>query len=199
VDVNYATRWFKAHALEFNADPISVGGYGSSSGGYTVMLSAMRPHDPRYMALAVDGSPSVDASLSYVIVLWGVIDPHARYLLAKEGGRQETVVRTEAYFPNEDVMREGNPQILLERGEKASLPPTLVIAAEADEAVPNDIPTRFVDAYRNAGGAIEIEWFEGVGHLFALKPGPQTNRALEVIKAFVARQVVGVSDKRVRR
>jgi acetyl esterase/lipase len=191
VDVNYATRWLKAHAGEFNADPTSVGGFGSSSGGYTVMLSAMRPQDPRYTEL--EGLSDVDASLSYVIILWGVIDPYARYLFAKEGGRQETVTRTEAYFPSKDVMREGNPQLLLERGERASLPPTLVIAAKGDEAVPNDIPKRFVEAYRNAGGPIEIEWFEG-GHLFGQKPGPQTDRALKVIKAFVARQVAGVSD-----
>ncbi len=26
-DVNYATRWLKAHAAEFNADPQSVGGW----------------------------------------------------------------------------------------------------------------------------------------------------------------------------
>ena len=32
-DVNFATRWLKAHAAEFNADPATVGGMGCSSGG----------------------------------------------------------------------------------------------------------------------------------------------------------------------
>jgi acetyl esterase/lipase len=31
-DVNYATRWLKAHAKDFSADPNSIGGLGASSG-----------------------------------------------------------------------------------------------------------------------------------------------------------------------
>src|SRR5438270_532390 len=56
VDINYATRWLKAHAREFNAEPASVGGLGVSSGGHLIMLSAMRPHDERYAALPLAGS-----------------------------------------------------------------------------------------------------------------------------------------------
>jgi hypothetical protein len=47
-DTNYGTRWFKAHAHEYNADPRHLGGLGGSSGGHVLMLSAMRPRDPRY-------------------------------------------------------------------------------------------------------------------------------------------------------
>ncbi|MQG62876.1 MAG: alpha/beta hydrolase, partial [SAR202 cluster bacterium] len=47
-DVNLATRWLKAHAVEFNADPDTVGGIAGSSGGHTVLLSAMRPNHPAY-------------------------------------------------------------------------------------------------------------------------------------------------------
>ena len=50
-DINYGTRWLKAHARDFNADPGSIGAIGSSSGGHGVFLSGMRPHDPRYAAL----------------------------------------------------------------------------------------------------------------------------------------------------
>src|SRR5437868_1181128 len=31
IDINYAIRWLKAHATEFNADPTTVGGLGVSS------------------------------------------------------------------------------------------------------------------------------------------------------------------------
>src|SRR5262245_59886746 len=55
-DVNYATRWLKAHARDFNADSRRLGGLGTSSGGHTLMSSVLRPHDPRYRALALPGS-----------------------------------------------------------------------------------------------------------------------------------------------
>ena len=51
VDANYATRWMKAQARQFNIDPASVGAMGCSSGGHTVALNGMRPKDPRYASL----------------------------------------------------------------------------------------------------------------------------------------------------
>ena len=49
-DVNYATRWLKARAGYFNADARRLGGLGTSSGGHTIMLSAMRPPMNRAIA-----------------------------------------------------------------------------------------------------------------------------------------------------
>ena len=54
-DINYATRWLKIHAADFNADAATVGGLGVSSGGHLILLSAMRPFDPRYTALPLAG------------------------------------------------------------------------------------------------------------------------------------------------
>mgnify|MGYP003331586298 CR=1 FL=1 len=45
-DVNYAVRWFKLHAKEFNIDAKRVGILGVSSGGHQAMLTALRPRDP---------------------------------------------------------------------------------------------------------------------------------------------------------
>jgi len=47
-DVNLAIRWLKTRADDYNADPLTVGGIGGSSGGHTVLLSAMRAHHPAY-------------------------------------------------------------------------------------------------------------------------------------------------------
>ncbi|HET6315914.1 MAG TPA: alpha/beta hydrolase, partial [Chloroflexota bacterium] len=74
-DINFATRWLKTHVAEFAGAPGSLGGLGLSSGGHLVMLSAMRPHDPRYMEFDLD-TPH-DAGLAYVMMGWPVIDPHA--------------------------------------------------------------------------------------------------------------------------
>ncbi len=77
-DINYGSRWLKAHARDFNADPGTIGAIGSSSGGHGVFLSAMRPHDPRYAALRLNEAPELDATLNYVLACWPVVDPHAR-------------------------------------------------------------------------------------------------------------------------
>ena len=188
-DVNYATRWLKAHARDFNGDPRIVGGLGSSSGGHTVMLSAMRPHDPRYTAIPLGEAPDADATLSYILALWPVLDPYARYLYAQETGRGDLVTHTESYFLTVDAMQEGSPQLILKRGEMVTLPPTLVVQGTADGNIPMAIPERFVAAYREARGVIELELFPDMPHGFGSSPGPETDRALGLMKAFVARQL----------
>ncbi len=188
-DVNYATRWLKAHATDFNADPNSVGGLGSSSGGHTMMLSAMRPHDPRYASQAVPGGHNLDAKVLYVICAWPVLDPYARYLYAQETGAERLVASTEAYFLNQEAMQEGNPQLILEHGAKVSVPPTLIVQGTADDNVPMSIPESFVRAFRAAGGEIELEIFPGMPHGFGNTPGPESDRAIGMMKAFVARQL----------
>ncbi len=125
-DVNYATRWLKAHARDFNAKAHALGGLGTSSGGHAMVLSALRPHDPRYRTFPLPEAEAVDATLSYVVAAWPVLDPYARYLFAREKGRAPLVEATEAYFVTEAAMREGNPQSALERGEPVALPPTLI-------------------------------------------------------------------------
>ena len=191
VDVNYATRWLKAHAAEFNATADQVGGIGSSSGGHTLMLSAMRPDDQRYSALELDGpaGSGVDATLAYTICCWPVLDPYARYLYAQEANNERLAASSEAYFLNQETMKEGNPQHILERGEKVQLPPTLIIQGTRDDNVPLSIPERFTEAFRGAGGDIQLEIFPEMPHGFGNTPGAESDRALELMKAFVSRQL----------
>ncbi len=115
-DVNYGIRWLKSHAHEFNADPDSIGALGASSGGHTVMLNALRPHDSRYTAIPLPDGKDVDASLRYVLACWPVLDSYARYLYAREAGEDRLATSTEAYFLTEDAMQEGSPQLVLSRG-----------------------------------------------------------------------------------
>ena len=192
VDVHYATRWLKAHASELNGDPDTLGGLGTSSGGHTVLLSAMRPSDPRYGAFPLEEGPDVDSTLKYVLALWGVLDPYARYFFALETGREALAARGDDYFLSKAAMQEGNPQMLLERGEQEDLPAVLIIQPTPDGNIPRSMPERFVEAYRAAGGSIELEWFEGARHGFARKPSPETDRALGLMKAFVGRQLAAL-------
>ncbi len=192
-DVHYATRWLKTHAPDFNADPRTVGGMGTSSGGHTMMLSAMRPHDPRYAVLTYPEGGDADATLLYVLAPWPILDSSVRYHFAQEHGRTALVEATEAYFLTHDAMQEGNPQLILERGEKVEMPPTLIIQGTGDDNVPLSVSQRFTEVYRERGGSVELELFPDMPHGFARTPGPESDRALELMKAFVARQLTRAS------
>lgn len=188
-DVNFGTRWLKAHAQDFNADARHLGGLGTSSGGHTMMLSAMRPHDPRYAGLDLLDAEGVDATLAYVVAAWPVLDSYARYCFAKDHGNTSLMSATEAYFLTEDAMKEGNPQLILERGESVELPPTLIVQGTADNNVPLSVSERFEASYRAAGGSVERELFTDMPHGFARDAGAESDRAIGLMKAFVARQL----------
>ncbi len=188
-DTNFATRWFKAHAADFNVDPSAIGGMGCSSGGHTLMLSAMRPSDPRYASVPLDGGDDFAASLRFVLSCWGVLDPFVRYNYARNAGEDRLVVSTEAYFLNQDALHEGNPQEILERGEPVQLPPTLIIQGTNDSNVPLAIPRRFEETFRAAGGTIEVEMFPGMPHGFGNQPFPESQKAVDLMKSFIARQL----------
>ena len=188
-DVNYAVRWLKAHAPDFNADPQTVGGIGSSSGGHTLMLNAMRPRDSRYAALPLPAAAGIDAALAYTLCCWPVLDPYARYLYAQEVSNDRLAASTEAYFLNQDAMTEANPQRILDRGEPVQLPPTLIIQGTRDDNVPMSIPENFTAAYQSAGGNIQLEVFPDMPHGFGNTPGAESDRALSLMKSFIARQL----------
>jgi acetyl esterase len=86
-------------------------------------------------------------------------------------------------------MREGNPQMLLDRGETVALPPALLIQGTADNNLTMAMSLRFVASYRLAGGEAELEQFADMPHGFGNQPGPEAERAHETMKAFVARQL----------
>ena len=189
IDTNYGIRWMKANANRLNIDPQAVGAMGCSSGGHTVALNGMRPRDPRYSAIPLPGGEDFDASVRFMLCCWPVLDPHARYKWAIEIGDERFIGPTEDYFPEHSSLHEGNPQEMLDRGEPVELPPAIIIQGTNDNNVPLFIPHRFEESYRAAGGHVELELFEGMPHLFGNTPGPESDRAIELMKGFVARQL----------
>ncbi|MGH8635199.1 MAG: alpha/beta hydrolase [Burkholderiales bacterium] len=186
-DTNYGVRWLKAKAPEWKGDPSTLGILGSSSGGHVAELVAMRPRDPRYNAL--HGPAGVDASVAYVATRSPISDPHARCRHMEKTNRPEMVKKSKLYFDPWDSIFEANPQHMLDRGERLTLPPLLIMQGELDSNVPWQLQDKFAKAYRAAGGECELEVFPGCEHMWISQPGPQTDRAHEVLKAFIARQL----------
>jgi acetyl esterase/lipase len=188
-DANYGVRWLKAKAREWNGDPATVGALGSSSGGHEIELCAMRPHDPRYNAHPLPEAPNIDATLPYVVARSPVSDPFARYQQAERRQWAEMIQNSKIYFNPWETIYEGNPQLILERREPVSLPPLYVLQGELDDNVLPAVQEKFAATYRAAGGECEFEIFKDCEHRWVANPGPQTDRAYERIKAFIARQL----------
>ena len=199
-DIHYGIRWLKTRAFELGSRPDMVGSMGNSSGGHQAMLLGMRPFDPRYGALPLAGGSSPDATVRCVIMCSPVIDPLGRYHYAKKlkaAGApypplvDEVLPCHDAYWKTEEAMDEGAPATALERGEKVQLPPVLYVQGTEDVAHPRPHLDRFVAAYRKAGGVVDLELFDGEGQGFIMRKAgsPASNRALEMIKEFVHKQI----------
>jgi acetyl esterase len=187
-DINLAVRWLKLRAAEFNGTT-AVGAFGNSSGGHQVVLSALRPRHPSYSALPLPKHPEINASLSYVIAGWPVIDPLYRFRYAKEINNQEHIKAHIEYWRTEEAMAEGSPQTIVERDEQIELPPILMLLKANDKNHPLEMQERFIASYRKRGGPIEVHTFDGLPeHRMVPSPSqPETMRCMETITAFVRR------------
>ena len=176
VDINYAIRWVKARAAQLNTRADLVGVCGASSGGHLAMLAAMRPDDPRYAAIPLPaGSPAVDATVRCVAMAWPVINPLSRYRNAVRERAKGTAwvgdipERQGSFWKNDENMIDGNPMLMLERGEKVPMPPALWVQGRPDPVhdyrdpeapIPGNEPERFATNYRKAGGKIDVVYIE---------------------------------------
>ena len=188
-DANYGVRWLKSRAAEWNGDPSKIGVYGSSSGGHVAELLAMRPRDARYAAIPLPSAPGLDATVAYVATRSPVSDPYARFQQAEKMKRKEMIEHSRIYFNPWETIYEGNPQRILERREPVTLVPLLIMQGALDDNVLPALQEKFAATYTTAGGACELVVFEGSEHEWVAKPGPQTDRAREMVKTFIARQL----------
>jgi acetyl esterase/lipase len=188
-DANYAVRWLKATAGTWNGDPARIGVYGSSSGGHVAELLAMRPHDPRYNSISLPAAPTVDATVDYVAMRSPISDTFARYQNAERRGNEAMVKNNKVFFNPWATIHEGNPQEILEREEKVTLVPFLIMQGALDDNVLPQAQEKFANTYRAAGGECEYRLFENSVHEWVAQPGPQTEKARELVKEFIARQL----------
>lgn len=202
IDVNYAIRWAKAHAGEWNGRADRVGILGVSSGGHQAMLTAMKPTDSRYTTVPLAGGQQFDAKVQCAIMCWPVIDPLGRYRYAKNAQSSSDAklkAAADGWISGHDMywgggeaeMEEANPTQALVRGEKVELPPVVYIQGLADIAHPKPNREQFIASYRKAGGRVELHTFEGVGEAFiTTDPNSQAARdAIDRIIEFVHREL----------
>jgi acetyl esterase len=188
-DANYAVRWLKTKAQTWNGDTAKIGVYGSSSGGHVAELLAMRPRDRRYNAIALAGAPNIDATVAYIATRSPISNTFARYENAERRSNASMVKNNKTFFVPWETIHEANPQEILEREEKVVAVPFLIMQGALDDNVLPEVQEEFVKTYRAAGGECEYHLFENSVHEWVAEPGPQTDKAREVVKQFIARQL----------
>jgi len=192
-DANYGVRWLKSKAVGWNGEPSKIGVFGSSSGGHIAELLGMRPRDARYNAIPLPSAPSIDATVAYVATRSPISDTFARYRNAEEKKRERMIKNNTTYFVPWETIHEANPQEILERHEQVTLVPLLIMQGALDDNVLPAVQEKFAATYRAAGGDCQLHVFEGSEHEWVAKPGPQTDRAREMVKAFIARNLAARS------
>ena len=188
-DANYAVRWLKTKAASWNGEPSKIGVYGSSSGGHVAELLAMRPRDPRYNAIPLAGASNIDASVAYIAMRSPVSNTFARFQNAEKLKRDAMVTNNTTFFVPWDTIHESNPQEILDRRETIVKVPFLIMQGALDDNVLPAVQQKFVESYKAAGGIVQYQVFEGSEHEWVATPGPQTDRAREMVKAFIAQRV----------
>jgi acetyl esterase/lipase len=184
-DVVAGIRFLRAHAARFDVEPGCIGLIGGSSGGHLALLAALR----------------ADAAAAFALALWPIADPGARYRyledrLASPRPSRDPFFKAEllkqahdAYFPDVAAMDAASVPHLVAAGRAERLPPIWVAHPELDENVTLEMTRHLVKAYRRAGGAAELEVFDGVGHAFANFPGAAADRCIARMKDFVGRRL----------
>jgi len=99
------------------------------------------------------------------------------------------VKNNKLFFNPWDTIHESNPQEILDRHEKVTLVPFLIMPGALDDNVLPEIQEKFVATYRAGGGDVQFQIFEGAEHEWIANEGPQTDRAREMVKAFIGRQL----------
>ena len=188
-DANYGVRWLKSKAAAWNGDASRIGVYGSSTGGHVAELLAMRPHDARYNAIPLPAYPGLDATVAYVAARSPISNTFARFQNAEEKKRDNMIKNNKTFFVPWETIHESNPQEILDRHEQVTLVPLLIMQGALDDNVLPAFQEKFVATYKAAGGQVDYHLFPDSEHEWVAKPGPQTDRAREMVKAFIARNV----------
>lgn len=189
VDAHYAVRWLKLNASRWAGDASKIGIYGSSSGGHVAELLQMKPEEPSFATVALEGHPEIDARVQFVVARSAISDPQARYDNAVQKKRDHMIKNNTTYFKPWSTIDLANPQHVLDRKEAVRLVPIFLMQGELDDNVLPDIQVRFCQSYTAAGGNCTLQIFAGSEHEWVAQEGPQTDLARQRAKAFIASQV----------
>ncbi len=201
-DIAAGARYVRANAQRLGVDPRRIGIVGSSSGGQLALLAGVKPGAPEHAGtpiLRADGSLDAgpgDESVAFILALYPVADPHARfrYVVGRRADgsgfdAERLIAAHHGYFASEAQMAEASVTRIVAAREARALPPVWVAQPELDDNVPAAITEAFVQAYQQAGGSVERVHFPGARHGFIGQPGADADKAIALMRDFIGRQL----------
>lgn len=197
-DVAAAVRYVRLNAKALNADPDHIGLIGSSSGAHLALLAALRPDVAQHKGTPIaDASgkfaahDEISAAVDYVVAMWPVSDPAARYRYAKRASIARLAELTEKYFPDEAAMWDASIPRIVTSGEAKTLPPILVVQPGDDGNIPQDMTFDLLHAWQGRGGKLDYLFYPGQPHAFGHRPSAATTDLIQAVGDFIARQTAG--------
>ncbi len=193
-DVTGAVRWVRLNAAALEADAARIGLVGSSSGGHLAMLAGLKPDTPEHRGVPITGDDGaaaahddISAAVSYVVALWPVSDPAARYRYARRARIEALMKGGEAYFGDEAAMWDASIPRIVTAGEASVLPPLLVVQPGEDSNIPQEMTFDLMRAWQARGGRLDYGYFPGMPHAFGHRPSEATSEMVAIITAFARR------------
>jgi len=197
-DVAAAVRFVRANAKALNADASHIGLIGSSSGAHLALLESVRPDAAQHKGTPVsdmkggfEAHDELSAKVDYVVAMWPVSDPAARYRYAKRAKIEALQKGGLSYFVTEDAMWDASIQRIVTSGEATVLPPILVVQPGDDSNIPQDMTFDLLHAWQARGGKVEYAFFPGQPHAFGHRPSEATTDLLRMISAYIQRRLAG--------
>ena len=191
-DVNHGIRWLKAHAADYDTRPELIGTMGTSSGGHLAVLAAIKPDDPRYAAIPLEGGAGMDAHVPFVVTMWPVICPLSRYRIVRQrikdgkgNERQAGLLEDQLeYWLTEEAMEEGSANFIVQRDDPIETPEMLYLQHPDDPLHPRENMDSFIAGYRNRGGTVHQVLFEGDSY-DAIRSDPDSDGAKDSVRKIV--------------
>ena len=206
-DVNYAIRWFTAHAAEFNASAEHVGALGVSSGAHNVLINAMLGFAEPFRSRALPEAPDLKAELAYIICSGSpvdlvdmMVDANVTEAAAGIEVGELDFYGLHEYFGGVGGVTAMSPVHIAASRTDIRTPPLLLVHGDADDmgGVSTDRQFAFVDAYVKAGGTAELAVYPDAPHIFlnrGLAPESENLvRALAGIAGFIQRQLAYLTE-----
>jgi acetyl esterase/lipase len=199
-DVAAAVRFARMNSKMLNADPSKIGLIGSSSGGHLALLEALRPDAPQHKGTPISNAPfnktgvnyaphdDVSAQVNYVIAMWPVSDPAARYRYAQRAKIEALTNGGLSYFKTEDAMWDASIPRIVTSGEAKTLPPILVVQPGNDSNIPQDMTFDLLHAWQARGGKLDYAFYPGQPHAFGHRASEATTDLIKTMSAFIKRQ-----------
>lgn len=158
-DAKRAIRAVRANAENWNVDPNNIGVMGFSAGGH--LASTLGTHFDHQDSVEPDSINSLNARPDFMILIYPVITMKEPY--THQGSRDNLLGEN----PDEELVEYYSNEIQVTE----HTPPTFLLHATDDEAVPAENSLMFYKALKGNGHQPEIHIYPEGGHGFALAIG----------------------------